>query len=139
MQAKVYIGILAFAGIVPLLTASAKEQQPAGYQQGTVLSVARQEVQSPDQCCYSVTDAPSQSEYYAYEVSVRVGCTTYEGRYETPFDYFPSAFSPGKPIQVRLTKHVLYVDVPGERDMKVPIVHRASDRAAPCGTSTASR
>ena len=139
MQAKRYIGILALAVAMPLLNASAKEKQPAEYQQGTVLSVDRHEVRSPDQCCYSPTDAPLQTEYYAYEVSVRVGCTTYEGRYETPFDYFPSAFSPGKPIQVRLTKHILYFDVPTEHDMKVPIVHRTNDRAAPCGTSTASR
>jgi len=42
VEAKLYIGILAFAVAVPLLSASAKEQQPTRYQQGTVLSVAEE-------------------------------------------------------------------------------------------------
>ena len=139
MQGKTYAGILAVVVFAPLLAALAKDQPDAGFQRGTVLKVERQEVRSPDTCCYSGTDAPLQSEYYAFEVSVRVGCTIYEGRYETPFDYFPSAFSPGKSIQVRPTKHTLYLDTPIWNDTKIPVVRRTTDRAAPCGTNIATR
>ncbi len=51
----------------------------------------------------------------------KVGCGTYVGRYESYIDYLPSAFSANKAIPVRLTKHVMYFDVPGERDMKMGI------------------
>jgi len=131
--------VLVVVVVAPLLGAYAKDVPPNGFQQGTVLSVERQEVTSPNVCCYSGTDAPVQTEYYSYDVSVRVGCGTYVGRYDTPFDYLPSAFSPNKTISVRLTKHVLYFDVPGERDMKMGIVHRNLDRSTSCDTSRASR
>ena len=137
MQGKTYAGLLAVVVFAPLLAAFAKDQS-AGFEQGTVLKVERHEVRSPD-TCYSGTDTPLQSEYYAFEVSVRVGCTTYEGRYETPFDYFPSAFSSGKSIQVRPTKHTLYLETPIWNDTKIPVVRRTTDRAAPCGVNTASR
>jgi hypothetical protein len=131
--------VLVFVVAAPLLGAYAKDVPPNGFQQGTVLSVERQEVTSPDLCCYSGTDAPLQNEYYSYDVSVRVGCGTYVGRYDTYIDYLPSAFSPNKTISVRLTKHVLYFDVPGERDMKMGIVRRHIDRSTSCDTSRASR
>jgi hypothetical protein len=139
MQAKTYASFLAVVLVAPFLSAFAKDQPSGGFQQGTVLSVEPKEVRSPDTCCYSGTDNPLQSEYYAFEISVRVGCTTYEGRCETPFHYFPTAFSPGKSIQVRPTKHELYFEVPIWGDSKVPIMHRTTDRAAPCCTSTASQ
>jgi hypothetical protein len=102
---------------VPLLSASTSGEQSKGHQQGTVLSVERREVRSPD-VYYSGTgtDVPLQSVYYAYEVSVQVDCVTYHGRYETPFDYLPSAFSPGKPIQVRVAKHAMHFDVLGANE-----------------------
>jgi hypothetical protein len=137
VKSKIYLGVLVFVVTVPVFNAKAKEVQSKGFQQGTVLSVERQEVVSPNQCCYSGSDAPLQSQYYSYDVSVRVGCGTYVGHYETPFDYMPSAFSPNKAIPVRLTKHVMYFDVPGERDMKMGIVHRSI--GIPCDAGTASR
>ena len=69
MQGKTYAGILAVVVFAPLLAAFAKDQ-PAGFEQGTVLKEERQEVRSPETCCYSGTDTPLQSEYYAFEVSV---------------------------------------------------------------------
>ena len=139
MKTKIYLSVLVLVIILSVLNAEAKEVQSKGFQQGTVLSVERQEVLSPNQCCYSGSDAPLQSQYYAFEVSVRVGCGTYVGRYETYIDYLPSAFSPNKEIPVRLTKHVMYFDVPGERDMTMGIVHRSIDHALPCDTGSASR
>ena len=139
VKSKLYAVIFVSIVIVPLLSASPMQVQSKLYQQGTVLSVDRQEVTSPNECCYSGTDSPVQTQYYAYDVSVRVACVTYVGRYETPFDYLPSAFGPNKTIQVRLTKHILYFDVPGDKEMKMGIIHHSNNRAAPCGTTSASR
>jgi hypothetical protein len=131
--------MLALAMFAPCIRASASQLAP--YQQGTVLSVDRQEVSSPSECCYIGTDGPLQSQYYAYDVSVRIGCENYVGRYETAFDFLSSAFTPNKSISVRLTKHILYFDVPGEREIKMGIVHRSHNDTASCsaGTSTARR
>lgn len=134
MKSKVCAGIFAFVFLVTSLHASVKQPQSNRYQQGTVLSVERQEVAS-----YAGPDLPLRSEYYAYDVSVRVGCGIYVGHYETSFDYLPFAFSPNQLIPVRLTKYVMYFDVPGERDMEMGIVRHNDDRAAPCGANTASR
>jgi hypothetical protein len=139
VKGKFCVVMLVLAVVVPLLNASAKQQQSKDYQQGTVLSVDRQEVSSPNQCCYTGTDAPLQSSYYAYEVSVRVSCGVYVGRYETAFDFLPSALSPNKTVQVRLTKHLLYFDLAGEREMKMGIVHHSDDHTPPCETSSARR
>jgi hypothetical protein len=136
---KLYAAIVVSMFMVSMLSASPMQVQSKLYQPGTVLSVDRQEVTSPNQCCYSGSDSPVQTEYYAYDVSVRVACVTYVGRYETPFDYLPSAFGPNKTIQVRLTKHILYFEVPGDKEMKMGIIHHSNDRAAPCGTTSASR
>lgn len=139
MGLKIYARILALVLLAMGAKAFAKDQPQVGYQQGTVIKVDRQEVFSPDTCCYDGTDRPLQFQYYAFNVTVKVGCTTYEGRYETPFDYFPSAISPGKSVQVRPAKHDLYFETPIWSDGKVPIVHRANDRTGPCGVNTASR
>ncbi len=80
-----------------------------------------------------------KTQYYAFDISVRVGCGTYVGRYESYIDYLPSAFSANKAIPVRLTKHVMYFDIPGERDMKMGIVHRKIDQEFPCDSGNASR
>lgn len=137
MRKRYYCEILALFVFMVAPGVWAKQVSTA-YQQGTVLKVRREEVSSPSECCYSGTDAPLQSQYYAYEVSLRVGCSTYRGRYETPFDYFPSAFKAGQSVSVRLTKHVMNFDVPGENNLKVNIVHRSSDQGVPC-TATAGR
>lgn len=132
MRNKPCAGVLAVFVLFPMLSASVKEKPTNGYQQGTVLKVERELVRSPDQCCYNPGDAPLRTEYYEYDVSVRVKCTTYQGRYETPWDYFPSAFSPGEVVPVRLTKHVMYLDVREGRDLKMNIMHHSNDRAAYC-------
>ena len=139
MKTKICISILAFTIAVSALNAFAKDKQPDTLQQGIVVSVDREEVSSPNQCCYDGTDTPLQSTYYSYKVSLHVGCVTYDGEYDTPLDYFPSAFSSGKSLQVRLAKHEMYFDVPGDSNLKMNIVHRSKDRTAACNDSRASR
>jgi hypothetical protein len=131
MQKHLCIAIFVIVMTAGALYAKAKSPQSNAFVQGTVLSVQKEDVQSPQAMGgTNPTDAPLQSTYYAYNVSIHVGCATYVGRYETPFNYFPSAFSPNHSIAVRLTKHVMYFDVPGENEMKMAIVQRKIGQAA---------
>jgi hypothetical protein len=130
MKRNIYI-VTAVLVIVPMLNGSPTRTNKNEYVQGTVVQVQKQKVFSPD---YTIggsnpSDAPLTSRYYAYEVSVRVDGKTYVGRYETPFNYLPSEFTPDQPIKVRLTKHVMYFDLPNDPDMRMGVVHRSSDWA----------
>lgn len=128
MKKNVYVGIAVLV-IVPILNGSPTRGNSNPFVQGTVVVVQKYKVFSPD---YSVggsnpSDAPLTSRFYAYEVSVRVDCKTYVGRYETPFNYLPSEFTPIQPIKLRLTKHVMYFDLQNDPDMRMGIVRRSSE------------
>jgi len=128
MQTNLRIGIVLLV-MAPMLSASPTRDKSNPYVQGTVVAVQKHKVYSPDYTMggSNPSDAPLTSRYYAFEVSVRVDCKTYVGRYETPFNYLPSVFTPNQPIQLRLTKHVMYFDLPYYPDMRMGIVHRSSD------------
>jgi hypothetical protein len=130
MKKNLRICIVVLVVAVPALYA-AEPGHPNPYVQGTVVYVQQHKVYSPDSMIggSNPSDAPLTSRYYAYEVSVRVDCKTYVGRYETPFNYLPSEFTSNQPILVRLTKHVMYFDLPNDPDMKMGIVRRRSDCA----------
>lgn len=114
----------------PIALYAKSESQANTYIQGTVLAVQKRNVSSPrTMAATTPTDAPLQSSYYAYNISVRVRCATYTGRYDTPLNYLPSAFSPHHAIDLRLTKHVMYFNVPGEQEIRMPIVQRKNDGA----------
>ena len=123
MKRNLFICIVAFVVVVPALYA-AESGHSNPYVQGTVVHVQQHKLYSPDSMIggSNPSDAPLTSRYYAYEVSVRVDCQTYVGRYETPFNYLPSEFTSDQPIQVRLTKHVMYFDLPYDPDLKMGIV-----------------
>ncbi len=120
---------IAVLAIVPMLSASRSPGKSDPFVQGTVVAVQKHKIYSPDYMMggSNSSDAPLTSRYYAYEVSVRVACKTYVGRYETPFNYLSAAFTPEQPIQVRLTKHVMYFDLPSDPEMRMGIVQRSSD------------
>ena len=125
MKKNIAIGIAVLV-IAPMLNASPGRGKANPFVLGTVIEVQKQKVYFPD---YAIggsnpSDAPLTSRYYAYRVSVRVDCKTYVGRYETPFNYLPSEFTPNQPIQVHLTKHVMYFDLPYDPDLKMGIVRR---------------
>jgi hypothetical protein len=55
---KIHLSVLVFVVTLPMLGAKAKNMKSEEIQQGTVMKVEREEVQSPNQCCYSGSDAP---------------------------------------------------------------------------------
>jgi hypothetical protein len=126
MKKNIYVGIAALV-MAPMLSASPRTNS-SPYVQGTVVDVRKHKMYSPDSTIggSNPSDAPLTARYYAYDVSVRVDCKTYVTRYETPISYLPSAFTPDQPIQVRLTKHAMYFDLPNDPDMRLGIVRRKS-------------
>lgn len=125
MKTNLAICITMLLIVVPALYAAEK----GPFVRGTVVSVQQHKVYSPDVMMggSNPSDAPLTSRSYTYEVSVRVDCNTYVGRYETPFNYLPSAFTADQSIHLRLTKHVMYFDLPNDPDLRMGIVHRSSE------------
>ena len=127
-------------GVAPNLHASKVQDQTNYYQQGTILGVENHKVDSPEYSGGSnPSDAPLQSAFYAYEVSVRVDCETYVGHYQSVIDYLPSAFAANQPIRVHLTKHFLYFGLPMGGGMKMAIGHRETAHGIACETTQAQR
>jgi len=133
MKRNLSITIVTLIVASSMLHASHTQSSSAQYVQGTIISVQKHLVSSPADALTTPTDAPLSSHDYAYEVAVRVDCKTFTGRYQTVFDYLPSAFAVDQPIQVRLSKHVLYFDLPNHPEMKMGIVRRTSASGAGCG------
>ena len=128
MKRNLCIWVVTLLVIVPGLHAAKR----GPYVEGTVVHVQQHRVYSPDPMIggSNPSDAPLTSRYYTYEVSVRVDCETYVGRYQTPFNYLPSVFTLNQPVQVRLTKHVMYFDLPNDPDLRMGIVRRKAE----CGS-----
>jgi hypothetical protein len=100
-----------------LLNASTRQFQTA-----IVVSAQKYEPEVPHHGKF--TDAPAPSSEYDADVSIRLNCLVYVGRYESPIDYLPGVFKPGKSVEVRPGKHFLYVSVPGIGEVKLRIVRR---------------
>jgi hypothetical protein len=125
MKKHLYIVTVVFLmTAVPAIRAMAVNSRE--WVQGTVVQVQKHRVEFPEYQFGSgnPSDAPLASRYYAFEVSIRVDGKTYVGRYTTPFNYLPSAFTPDQPIQLRLTKHGMYFELPDGWDVRMGIVRR---------------
>jgi len=133
MKKNLFVALLGLLVTAPMLCGASSGRLSKQYVWGTVVDVRKYKVQFPEYTMggSNPADAPLTSRYYAYQVSIRVDCKKYVGRYETPFNYLPSAFSPDQPIRVRLTKHVMYFDLPNNPDLRIGIVRRS----AVCGTN----
>lgn len=132
MKPKPHIAVAVLLAALPMFYVSPSRRKSEDYVQGTVVGVESHRVESPEFTGggSNPSDAPRVSRYYVYEVSIRVGCKTYVGRYETPFHYLPSVFAPAERLEFRLTKHVMDFDVPYRR-VRMGIVRRHSA----CGTN----
>lgn len=133
MRTRFYLAASALlCGIaVPALHASPR-QQPKPFETAEILSVHKQQLQEPPYYGGdNPSDAPLQSEVFAYEVGVRTACGTYVARYQSPYDYLPSAFAADNRMPVQVGKHNISFDL-GYRQMQMPIEHRKKDKNANC-------
>jgi len=124
MRDKLCIAIVVFLTAGAMLGASSN--RGARYVQGTVVDVQEHKMQSPDYTLggSNPSDAPLTSRYYVFDIAVRVDCTTYVGHYQTAFNYLPSIFTRDQKIEMRLTKRVMYFDVPNYPDFRIGITRR---------------
>ncbi len=95
--------------------------KPTEYQSGTVVSVESHEAAPSNYVGSNPSDAPMQSEVYSYDIGIRVGCTVYRTEYDSAIDYLPAVFTANHPIQVSLRKHVMNVNIPGYREVRMPV------------------
>jgi len=135
MKISLCVSILAVIIAVTVTYAVGQSKQP---QQGTIVNVEKQDVATPPvRTGAAATRTPLQSHYYLYNVSVQLNCGVYVGRYETELADLPSALSPNNSVPVRLQKHVMYLDFPGNT-LKMPIVrHKVSHEGACDQTASA--
>jgi hypothetical protein len=78
------------------------------------------------------SDVPlANPETYTYDIAAHVACGTYVGRYRSWYDYSPPVFRPNQKIQLRLTRSLMYVDVPNEKEVDLNIVSKHVDHS-PC-------
>lgn len=119
--------------VLGVCAASLNAETKPGHQQATVVRV--EEYQPASTYIGSPSDAPLQPTEYARNVAIQVGCDVYVGRYESAIDYVPSVFAPNHSVDVSLEKHVMYVSVPGDREVKMGIVshHHVKDGSCAVG------
>jgi hypothetical protein len=132
---KVRYAFLSMAALVclPVVYAKTPKHTPYLLQPVTVLRVnSGTKVQPAYSGGDNPSDAPLQSEVYCYEVGIRADCSKLVTRYQSPFDYFPSAFSPNAEIPARVAKHEVVFELPSGREMKMPIVSRKRIASAGC-------
>lgn len=120
---------LALAGICVLALAAQATTARLGVRRATVISIAKEPPVEGFRAGDNPSDASMRSESYDYDVTLRIGCGTYVGRYESAYDYLPSTISANNKIKVTLEKR--FVDVnSGSQQIRMPIVHRS--RRAGC-------
>ncbi len=130
MKISLFVAILAVVNAVAVPSATG-QSKPS--QDGIIVNVNKQDVATPTVRTGASPDrTPLQSHYYLYNVSVQLNCDIYVGRYESESDDLPDALSPNHHVPIRITKHVMYLDFPGE-PVKMQIVRHKVSHADACG------
>jgi hypothetical protein len=128
--------ILAATSIVTVPLAAAQSMQS---QQGTIVSVQKQNVATPPVRSGADPDrTPLQSHYYLYNVSVQLNCEVYNLRYESELDDLPSALSANDRVPVRLKKKTMYLDFPGDT-VRMRIVHHKVNSETACAQTAMAK
>lgn len=106
--------------------------QSREFVKGIIVKVEKQNVATPPvRTGAEAVRAPLQWQYYLYNVSVQLNCDVYVGRYESEFNDLPAALSTNNRVQVRLKKHTMYLDFPGDT-VKMQIVHHSVSHEGTC-------
>jgi hypothetical protein len=130
MKISLFVAILAGVSAVAVPSATA-QSKPS--QEGIIVNVNKQDVASPPVRAGANPDhAPLQSHSFLYNVSVQLNCDIYVGRYESESDDLPDALSPNNHVPIRIEKHVMYLDFPGD-PVKMQIVRHKVSQADACG------
>ena len=130
MKLSLFVVVLAIVSASNIPSA-AGQSKPS--QEGKILNVSKQDVATPAvRAGLDPDHAPLQAHYFLYNVSVQLNCDIYVGRYESESDDLPDALSPNNHVPIRIAKHVMYLDFPGE-PVKMQIVSHKVSHADACG------
>jgi hypothetical protein len=121
--------LLLLAIVSGVLSTSLYAAANPGYQPATVVSVESHATPSNNEGG-DPSDAPLQSVVNSYDIGIRLGGTVYRASYDSAFEDMPSIFSPNHPVEVNLKGHVMYVKLPGDRAVEMPIESRAGENSA---------
>jgi hypothetical protein len=117
--------LLMFGECAPVLNAATRQ-----YQKAVVVSAEKHEPVTPHRS--KATDAPDPGTEYDYDISIRLNCSIYVGRYRSSVEYLPAVFAPNQPVEVSLEKQLLYVRDPSSRDIKMSVVRRHQESGDSC-------
>jgi hypothetical protein len=117
-------GVLAVSSAVAIPCATAAQSKQS--QEGIIVNVHKEDVATTP-----IRRAPLQSHYYRYEVSVQLNWDVYIGRYESELDDLPFTLSPNNRVPMRVRKHVMYLDSPGDV-VQMQIVHHKVSHVGAC-------
>ena len=118
-------------GVLSVCAQAATRRQ---YQPATVVSVQERETLF-NNAGSNPSDAPLQAEVYSYDIGIRLNCTIYRVRYDSAFDYLPPVFVPNNTVEVNPQKHVLYLSLAGNREVRMGIGGRSRVKDASCGVN----
>ena len=136
MKNRLCVTILAIVSVLPIPYAVGQSKQP---QQATIVDVQKQNISTPPVRPGADPDrTPLQSHYYLYNVSVRLNCDMYDVRYESELNDLPDALSANNSVPVRLMKHSMYLDFPGD-SVKMRIVRHKVSQEAVCGQTASAK
>jgi hypothetical protein len=111
-----------------VLSANMNAAMKTGELPATVVSVESHGTQSDSNYAgTNPSDFTPHSEFYTYDVGIRVGSTVYRASYESALNYVPAIFAANHPIQVTIKKHVMYVTLPGDDAVQMAIEGRVQD------------
>ena len=112
--------------------APAKSTTKEGYVSGIVVSVDKYQPTS-NYVGDNPSDAPPQADNYTYDIGIRLECNVYVGRYYSAIDFLPSIFAPNHSVDLRLTKHLMFVSDPAlDREIKMGIVSHSRLKEQSC-------
>ena len=113
--------------------------QSKSSQEGVIVNVDKEDVATPPvRADATVGRGPLQSHHYLYNVSVQLNCDIYVGRYESELDDLPPTLSPNSHVPLRITKHVMYLDFPGDL-VKMQIVRHKISHEDACGQAAPAK
>jgi hypothetical protein len=114
-------------GSVLLANASTPARQ---YQTAVVVTVEGHEPDAPFHL--KKTDAAVPASESDATVSFRLSCTVYVGRYKSAIEYLPSVFEAGHSVEVSIGKPFMYVNIPGNGEVKLRVVRHYAVTENPC-------
>jgi opacity protein-like surface antigen len=127
---KIVVAIAILAAMLAVDSAVAKESKIKWYGEGTVVRVGGREREA-NVSGQNPNDAPlADPETFAYDVVVHVNCGSYVGRYQSWYDYLPSVLAPNQKIHFRMTRSVMYVDVPNQKELELSIISKHVERGS---------